>query len=202
MERRQKDIITMAEQADLAAVRTEKRLGRQWITCSAENGVEREFSISLSARGDPRGDLNELGKMRRFARENKAAASSQPEPTPTQTTPKKTLTMPKQAAVTALSPVNFYRVCEWVKEQDLANFPNMEALALGAAKHVGAEVPEDEMKLAMATTGRKEPEHWSEPTDPHAILARELGRMMKELGVKKSPAFERLFATLLPGHTA
>lgn len=36
MDRRQKDIITMAAQADLIAMRAEKKNGRQYITCAAK----------------------------------------------------------------------------------------------------------------------------------------------------------------------
>ena len=70
MDRRQKDITTMAEIAELAIVAIQKRNGRQFITCRADNGVEREFSISHGSRSDARGDQNELSAMKRFAREN------------------------------------------------------------------------------------------------------------------------------------
>lgn len=217
MDRRQKDIITMAAQADLIAMRAEKKNGRQYITCAAENGVERKFSISLSGRSDPRGDLNELGEMKRFSRENRLVdtdprmptapkfppQSTEPKPL-TRTmnaTPKKNATMTltaKTNSAAQLAPVDFYRVCEWLKSQTMANIPSIEALAMLAAQHLGSEVTEADMATAMQATGIKEPMHWAEPTDPHAILVRELSTVMKELGVAESPAFANLRDKLLP----
>lgn len=200
MDRRQKDIITMAEQAELTAVRTEKRNCRQFITCRADNGVEREFSVSTGSRSDPRGDQNELSAMKRFAREN---AEQTPK---TQPKPRETLSMTKATtktdaaattSVQALTPVDFYRACEWVKAQSLANFPNMEALVLGAAKHIESAFMVSDMQVVMKTIGISEPAHWAEPTDPQTILVRELHSMMKDLGVTASPAFARLTAKLL-----
>ena len=72
------------------------------------------------------------------------------------------------------------------------------AFELGAAQHIGSAVTEADINTAMDATGISEPPHWSEPTDPHAILVRELSTMMKELGVASSPAFARLTAELLP----
>ena len=203
MDRRQKDITTMAELAELTALCCEKRNGRQHVRCRADNGVERDFSISLGSRSDPRGDQNELSAMRRFAREN---AEQTPQPKT-----RETLTMQKDKAkptikidpnlepvVKALSPVDFYRACEWLKLQTLTTFPDMEALVLGAAKHIETAFLVDDMKVAMETVGISEPPHWSEPTDPHTILVRELATMMKELGHAASPAFARLTAQLLP----
>ena len=201
MDRRQKDITTMAELAELTALRCEKRNGRQFVRCRADNGVEREFSISLGSKSDARGDQNELSAMKRFALEN---AEQTPQPKT-----RETLTMQKakpaikidgitEPVVKALTPVDFYRACEWLKQQNLANFPSMDALVLGAAKHVETAFLVDDMKVAMETVGISEPPHWSEPTDPHTILVRELATMMKELGHAASPAFARLSAQLLP----
>lgn len=193
MDRRQKDIVTMAELAELTAVRTEKRSSRQFITCRADNGVEREFSISLGSKSDARGDQNELSVMKRFAREN-AAPSPQP-------TKRNTLTMAKptsKSTTSQLSPVDFYKVCEWLKAQALPTFPNLEALALGAAKHIGSSVSEADVTTAMSATSISEPAHWAEPTDPQTIVVRELLNVMKDLGASASPAFAALAAKLLP----
>ncbi len=197
MERRQKDIITMADQAELIAVRTEKRNSRQYITCRADNGVEREFSISLGSRSDARGDQNELSAMKRFAREN-AEQTPQPKNRETLTMAKDTSKPTTKISTAQLAPIDFYKVCEWIKTQQMTTFPNMEALALGAAKHIGSAVNEADITTAMDATSISEPAHWSEPTDPHAILVRELSTMMKELGVTESPAFTRLRDKLLP----
>ena len=198
MDRRQKDNITMTEQAELIALRTEKRNSRQYVVCRADNGVEREFSISLGSRSDPRGDLNQLSLMKRFAREN---AEQPPQPKKRETlTMQKATAKPAAISTTAaqLSPVVFYKVCEWIKSQPLATFPSLEALALGAAKHIGGAVSEEDITTAMDATSISEPPHWSEPTDPQTIIVRELNNMMKELGVTTSPAFARLRDQLLP----
>lgn len=197
MDRRQKDAMTMAELAELAVVSVEKREGRQHITCRADNGVERRFSISMGGKSDPRGDQNELSAMKRFAREN-ADQSPQPQKRETLTMQKVTSKQVAPNSTPPLDPIAFYKVCEWLKSKPLATFPNMEALALGAAKHIGSGLTEADMATAMQATGITEPVHWSEPTDPHAILVRELGSMMKELGVTASPAFARLRDKLLP----
>lgn len=198
MERRQKDITTMAELAELTALRCEKRNGRQFVRCRADNGVERDFSISLGSKSDARGDQNELSSMKRFAREN-AEQPSQPKTRETLTMQKAPAkTQAAKSTVQTLTPVDFYKVCEWLKAQAMPTFPSLEALTLGAAKHISSAVHESDISTAMETVGISEPPHWSEPTDPHTILVRELANMMKELGHAASPAFSRLHAELLP----
>lgn len=220
MDRRQKDIMTMADAADLVVVRCEKRNSRQYATLLAENGVQRDFSISIGRGGDVRGDLNSVGAMKRFARENRVlTASEAEEPMPSAPaappqqpaaperpsqimstdTKKNTMKLPvKTTAAPSLSPVTFYKACEWLKGQKLATVPCLEALTMLAGQHLGDAVTEDEMKLVMETIGAAEPQHWSEPTDPQAILARELLTVMKKLGEDPSPAFKRLAESLLP----
>lgn len=197
MERRQRDIHTMAEQAGLSPLRYERKANRATLLCLAENGAERVFSISMGSRSDARGDLNELGAMKRFARENSVLT----EPThPATTAPKKDyLAMLKATAPTvpALDPVAFYRACEWLKGQKIVTFASLEALAQDASKHVGATVNETDMKLVMTTLNVQEPALWHEPKDPQAILVRELSTIMKKLGETPSPAFDRLAARLL-----
>lgn len=219
MDRRQKDLRTMAEHAELAVVSFDRKGGRLYAIMVAENGVQRTFSISIGSRSDPRGDLNELGAMKRFARENRlqtdapgtnphmpAAPAASPQSNDrktrpmTATTKKSTLTMAavQAAAAPSLTAVNFYRVCEWLKTQNLTTVPSLEGLAMLAGQWLGQAVPEDEMKLVLDTIGTKEPAHWSEPTEPNAIVARELLHIMKKLGEEPSPAFKRLTASLLP----
>lgn len=192
MERRQKDLYTMAEQAGLSPKRYERKSNRGTLLCLAENGAERVFSISLGTRGDVRGDLNELGAMKRFAREN-----AMPAPTTTESTTNDTNAMPKNPAQAQLDPVAFYRACEWLKGQKMSSFASLEALALQAAQHAGTATSEADMKLVMETLKVQEPAHWHEPKDPQAILVRELATVMKKLGETPSPAFDRLAARLL-----
>jgi len=194
MERRQRDIHTMAEQAGLSPVRYERKANRATLLCLAENGAERVFSISMGTRSDARGDLNELSAMKRFAREN-----ALPLPVTTnRTTPKPdAITMTKTTAQAALDPVAFYRACEWLKGQKMSAFSSLEGLTLQAAQHVGTAVTEADMKLVMTTLNVQEPALWHEPKDPQAILVRELSTIMKKLGETPSPAFDRLAASLL-----
>jgi len=194
MERRQKDIHTMAEQAGLSPVRYERKANRATLLCLAENGAERVFSISMGSRSDARGDLNELGAMKRFAREN---ALPVPATTPPITPKNDAITMTKNTAPAALDPVAFYRACEWLKGQKIVTFASLEALAQEASKHVGAPVNESDMKLVMTTLNVQDPALWHEPKDPQAILVRELSTIMKKLGETPSPAFDRLAASLL-----
>lgn len=204
MERRQKDLYAMAEQAGLSPQRYERKSNRGFLLCVAENGAERTFAVTLSSRHDPRGDLNELGAMKRFARENRLSEPTEAvaPPTPTKKEAPEMAKAPVAVATITpneqLSPVVFYRVCEWLKAQKLMNFPSLEALALQAAQHVQTAVAEDDMRLVLRTIGSDEPAHWRDPTDPQAIIVRELATVMKKLGETPTPAFERLAARLLP----
>lgn len=114
-----------------------------------------------------------------------------------ETTPVKSVMSQKQAPVSMLSPVDFYKVCTWLKTQVLENCPSLEALTLQAGQHIGTGVSEEEMKLVMQTTEITEPAHWSDPTDPMTIIVRELEMMMAELGHSSSPAFQKLANKLL-----
>jgi len=194
MERRQRDIHTMAEQAGLSPVRYERKANRATLLCLAENGAERVFSISMGSRSDARGDLNELGAMKRFSREN----ALQTEPAhPDTKAPKKDYLAMLKATAPALDPVAFYRACEWLKGQKIVTFASLEALAQDASKHVGTTINVSDMKLVMTTLNVQEPALWHEPKDPQAILVRELSTIMKKLGETPSPAFDRLAASLL-----
>lgn len=188
----------MAMQAGLSPQRYERKSNRGVLTCIAENGASRDFSVSLGSRNDPRGDMNELGAMKRFARENAAPASRATSPTTPEKEPQIMPKAPTRIAANAaeqLSPVVFYRAAEWLKGQKLANFPTLEALALQAAQQVATPVTEEDMRLVLTTIGIQEPAHWSEPTDPQAILVRELSLIMKRLGETPTPAFDRLAAS-------
>lgn len=194
MERRQKNIFDMAERAGLSPLRYERRDTRGVLLALAENGAEREFSVSLGSRTDSRGDANELARMRRFARENALSAIATPETT---TTNKDAITMSKTPAHAPLDHVAFYRACEWLKSQKMSAFSSLEALALQAGQQVGTEVSETDMKLVLSALSVQEPAHWSDPKDPQAIIVRELATVMKKLGEHPSPAFDRLAASLL-----
>jgi len=198
VERRQKDITLMAEHAGLTAVKAERRNARIYLVCAGENGAEREFSISLGTRSDPRGDLNQLSLMKRFAREN--AVSRDESATPTTTT-RPTMTKKSISTTPApsieLSPLDFYRLCEWLKTKatEIAALPSSEALTLAITRHIGQPVETGTIQQAMQVTGVAEPDHWNDPTDPTdptLILARELATLMKSLGAAQSAAFAKL----------
>ena len=196
MERRQKDITLMAEHAGLTAVKAERRNTRIYLVCAGENGAEREFSISLGNRSDPRGDLNQLSLMKRFARENAMSRATEAAPTttndPTMTTKKSTRTPP--ASSIELSPLDFYRLCEWLKTKasEISCLPSFDAMALAITQHIGQPVENATIQQAMQVTGVAEPEHWNDPTDPTLVLARELATLMKSLGAAQSTAFAKL----------
>ncbi|AVQ84257.1 hypothetical protein C4F17_26730 [Variovorax sp. PMC12] len=190
----------MAEHAGLTAVRAERRNARIYLVCSGENGAEREFSISLGNRSDPRGDLNQLSLMKRFARENTVARDTAAAPTttnqPTMTTKKNTRT--PTAPSIELSPLDFYRLCEWLKTKasEISALPSFDAMALAITQHIGQPVENGTIQQAMQVTGVAEPVHWSDPTDPTLVLARELATLMKSLGAAQSAAFAKLVGQL------
>jgi hypothetical protein len=107
-------------------------------------------------------------------------------------TKKSTTTSP--APSIELSPLDFYRLCEWLKAKasEIAALPSSEALALAITRHIGQPVETGTIQQAMQVTGVAEPDHWNDPTDPTLILARELATLMKSLGAAQSAAFAKL----------
>lgn len=217
MQKRQKDLKVMAEAAGLSPLEFVRRRNRVAIMCEAPNGVTREFTISNGSSSDYHGDANEQAKMKRFARENPSQAA-EPDQQPTQQKedrmPRTTAapapsTMAEQLAkvniaaaastqVLDLSPVEFFRLCRWQSNQDLARVSSIDGLVLLASQHMGKPVEESTVRNAMAELDQKDPDHWGEPTDPQAIIVRELGLLMQSLGHTPTPAWLKLHAKLLP----
>ena len=112
----------------------------------------------------------------------------------------KQMTTPKttQNPVLDLSHAEFLRLAMWLNNQPLDCYPSIEALVLECSKHMGRPVEEGSVRSAMQELKKQEPARWSEPTDPHTILVREVGNMLKELGVTPSAAFSKLFAKVVP----
>lgn len=206
LNKRQKDLKVLAEEAGLTVLRPVQRRNRVALMCEAPNGVTAEFTLSNGSSNDAHGDLNERARMRRFARENPAPATP-PQPQKATSMPARTpATMAEQLAATNiaatqvldLSPVEFLRLSLWLSNQDLARLPSVDALVMEAGKHLGKPVEEGTLRNAMREMALTDPAHWGEPTDPQAIIVRELGLLMQSLGHTPTPAWLKLHAKLLP----
>ena len=93
MDRRQKDLKVMAEAAGLSALKFSRKGARVYLTCQADNGNTRTFSVSNGTTNDSRGDANEQSAMKRWARENPAPAA--PTTTPAPPPQQKATSMPR-----------------------------------------------------------------------------------------------------------
>jgi hypothetical protein len=191
---RTRDLVNMAKDVGLEVVSHHIKQNRVCIEARAENGASSSFSLSNSSRSDIRGDLNEQSRMKRFARAN----ASQAEQLPNQDMQRDTIKLKKDetAAAQELTPIEFYRLCEWVKLARMNLHPNLAALALAASHDIGQTVSERAMGEAMQATNTKDPDHWTPLADPHTILARELEALLKQLGQPQSSQFTRLLETL------
>jgi hypothetical protein len=201
---RTRTLVNMVKDAELEVVQHYSKAGRVCVDVRAPNGVERMFAISLRP-GDARGDLNEQGKIRRFARENTPTPPAVEIPAPVVTVKQKRSIMkpadqkaetPASTAAQQLTPIEFYRLCEWLKKQTVADFASVDALALAGAQYMGESVSEGTIREAMQATGTAEPESWTALPDPHVVLARELEALLKQLGTDPSPTFRRFLASL------
>lgn len=209
LNKRQKDLKVLAEEAGLTVLRPVQRRNRVALMCEAPNGNTAEFTLSNGNTNDAHGDLNERARMRRFARENPAPATP-PQPAQPQKAPsmpaRTPATMADQLAaatiaatqVLDLSPVEFLRLSLWLSNQNLALLPSVDALVMEAGKHLGKPVEEGTVRNAMREMALTDPAHWGEPTDPQAIIVRELGLLMQSLGHTPTPAWVKLHAKLLP----
>lgn len=215
MDRRQKDLKVMAEAAGLSALKFGRKGGRVYLTCQADNGATRIFSVSNGTTNDYRGDANEQSAMKRWARENPApdVPTTTPAPPPQQkapSMPRNTTPAPATIAeqlqplkkpggqVLDLAPVEFLRFAKWLSNQDLTRIASMDDLVLLACKHMEKPVDEATVRAAMPEVGLAEPEHWGEPTDAQAIIVREIGLLLKGLGQEPTPAFKKLHGLLMP----
>lgn len=206
MQSRARDIVNLIRGAGLEVLRHYGKSGRQYADAVAPNGVEHTFSISAGAKEDRSGDFIVQGKMRRFARNNPASPASslaelvqqiEEEYTTEANMTKAVKTeKPVSAAAQDLTPVEFYRLCEWTKLQPLDQHPGAEAMAVAATIYIGHPVSEGTLREAMTATTIEEPEHWNPPGDPQLVVAWELGLLMKQLGVEPSKAFARLLASI------
>ncbi|GER16732.1 hypothetical protein [Variovorax boronicumulans] len=113
-----------------------------------------------------------------------APVASQPPSPPSLSTMTTKIDTPANNPVRDFTPAEFYRLCEWLKAQDLKLLPSFDALVLVASQKFGQPVSEATLKEAITVTERVEPEHWSPPTDPTVILADALATFMRSLGVE------------------
>lgn len=186
----------MVKDAGLEVVSAEMRNGRVAIDARAPNGVTRTFSLSNHTRSDPKGDLNEHSRIKRFARENPDPAAA-----PAQQTEEEPSMAKKESTVIRtsdeLTQGEFYKLCVWLTDVILAENPeSLDALAAKAGAHFGRVISADTMREAMEATGTPAPECWTKLPDPHVIFARELEQLMTSLGQDASPLFRRYLSTL------
>lgn len=216
MNKRQKTLKLMAEQAGLTSIKFDCRSSRHYLMCEADNGNRHEFWLSTASTLDPRAEQNELSRMKRFARENQAPQAKEQI---TQPQRKEPTTMPAQrpiaiaastpaidttlkakpvAQVLDLSHAEFLRLAMWLNTQNLSTIQSMDVLVLESSKHMGKPVDEPTVRSAMIELAKDEPAHWREPTDPHAIIVREVGRLLKEFGMAPTDAFNKLSSRMVP----
>ena len=178
----------MVLDAGLEIVSTGTKNNRVAIEAKAPNGLTRTFQLSTSSRIDPRGDMNEHGRIKRFARENPApgAAPQHDEDEMPKATP----------AAQELTPVEFYKLCERVKQADLSKFADIEIAAQSASTYSEKVISVDVLREAMGATDTPEPEAWTKLPEPAALLARELAAIQAALGQEPSALFKRYLETL------
>jgi hypothetical protein len=188
---RTRDLVNMAKDVGLEVVGHYIKQNRVCIDTRAENGVEASFSLSNSSRSDVRGDLNEQSRMKRFARAN--ALKQEPEETMQRETIK---LKDSTAAAQELTPIEFYKLCEYIKSMDVSSASSLEVLTRGAASHLGATVSEASVREAMTATGTADPECWTPLAEPIVIVARELALLLEQLGHAKSSQLTRFLETV------
>lgn len=188
---RKRLLIDIVKDAGLEVVGTDIKNGRVVVEAKAPNGVSRSFSLSTSGRSDPRGDLNENSRIKRFAKANTPAAPEQLEETP-----EMAQTAASTPAAEQLTPIEFYKLCERVKTADLAKYADIEVAAQAASTYSEKTISVGTLREAMDATGIVEPEAWTKLPEPHVIFARELESMLSALGQEPSPLFRRYLSTI------
>jgi len=185
---RKRLLLDMVKDAGLEVISTDIKNNRVSVEVKAPNGIKATFQMSTSAKIDPRGDMNEHARIKRFARNNPApGAAPQPEEDE----------MPKTTpAAQELTPIEFYRLCEWIKIQDLATYASLEVLTAAAARIHSHNISESAVREAMTATSAIDPEVWTALPEPHVIFARELAAIQAALGQEPSPLFRRFLGTL------
>lgn len=78
MNKREKALCDMLDSAGLVRVSMSSQKGRHFAIGRAPNGKEARFSVSCGGSDDFRGELNELARMRRFAKNNQADTKPAP----------------------------------------------------------------------------------------------------------------------------
>ena len=186
---RMKLLRDMVLDAGLEIVSTGMKNNRVAIEAKAPNSVVGTFQLSTSSRADPRGDLNEHARIKRFARNNPApgaAPAIEEEEMPKNTTP----------AAQQLTPKEFYLLCELIKKVNVASVSSLEVLASSLGNELGMSVSTDAAREAMEATNTPEPEVWTKLPEPAVLLARELEAIQSALGQEPSALFRRYLATI------
>ncbi len=102
-----------------------------------------------------------------------------------------TTTPAKKVKKRQTSHIEFFKLCEWVKNADLSGISTFVGCAELASKDVGFPVPPGAIHSALEVTGIKLPERKANgggKRDRTQILARELASLLRELG--KEPSAE------------
>ncbi|MDN7179054.1 hypothetical protein M0D69_13735 [Caballeronia sp. SEWSISQ10-4 2] len=186
---RKRLLLDMVKDAGLEVVTVGMKNNRVAVDARAGNGLTATFQLSTSSKSDPRGDMNENGRIKRFARQNPAPGAApqiEEEEAMSNTTP----------AAKELTQIEFYRLCEWLKIQDLATYASLEVLTAAAARICSHNVSEATVREAMTATGVTDPEVWTAIPDPQIVLARELAAIQYALGHEPSSLFRRYLETL------
>jgi hypothetical protein len=237
MQSRLSILVNMVRAADLDLIEHYSKSNRICAEVRAKNGVKTTFMLSNSRGSDPRGDLNEQSRIRRFAVANggasvadvmpveaKTAAVVPPAPKPTEVKPAAIKDKPRQRitmknmttnagaaalatqaqapavavaskAAQELTPIEFYKLCEYVKQTDLTRSGEFEVAVMRSTDALGCAVSESAFREAMQAVGKTEPDDWTKVEEPHVVVARELLGVMVELGHNPSLAFIRLMNT-------
>ncbi|AOJ09643.1 hypothetical protein [Burkholderia mayonis] len=196
-------LVDMVKDAGLEVLQHYGKSSRVCVDARAPNGAERTFNLSLR-QGDLRGDLNQQAEIRRWARANmppSPPAVDLPKPTitvkPRRSTVKKQNDTPQPSTTEQeLTPREFYRLCEWLKQADCATVSGLDVLARAASNALGQEIGAETMKDAMDATETPEPDAWNPLPEPHVVVARELDALMRQLGHEPSAHFRRLLSAL------
>jgi hypothetical protein len=190
----------MVKDEGLEVVQHYSKPGRICVEAQAPNGVKQTFALTRN-NGDVRGDQNERSRIRRFTRENTPIPPAVEIPPPV-ITPKRSIVKksdsqePSSTAAKDLTPIEFYKLCEWLKGINCATLSGIDVLSRAASSALGQEISELTMREAMTATETPEPDAWHPLPDPHVVLARELEGLLKELGHQPSPTLRRLLATM------
>lgn len=198
MIKRERELEDMVAKAGLELMNFNKNGAHYQLTLRAPNGATRRFAMAKTP-SDVRGDLNQLAVLNRWARENPAPETAMsiamrtardpgmPTIVPPNEPKEKTMT-PTASKEAALTHIEFYKVCEWLKaSSDIVDKPITAAqLAAVASTAVGFKVPEGQLAQCLEAVGVKLVSPSMKTADAIRCVTRELHTLMKQLGHEPS----------------